>query len=165
MILERTIPKSETVFIPVSEDERSPRRRQPRATLQHTSPGQIHRKPFTGAHYDPLQLPDYISPYAYYPSKPYFERTLHPNSLPVLRNNSSKRKSRPTQYEPRHRVERKQPYDPWIPHSLVNILIFFLYLFYFLVNRRDILSSRNKLLVYGIMKMKRRQIMMTIWMN
>jgi len=157
LILERTIPKSETVFIPVSEDERSPRRRQPRA-----SPGQINRKPFTGAHYDPLKLPDYISPYAYYPSKPYFERTLHPSTLPPVSNNTSKRKSRAPQYEPRHQVERKQPYDPWTPHSLVNTLIFFLYLFYLLMNRRDILSSLNNVLVYGIMKMEHRQIMMTI---
>ena len=126
-LVERTIPKSETVFIPLSEDERLPRRRQPRTTPWHTSPGRINHKPHTIGQYDPLQLPDYISPYAYYPSRPYLERTLHPNLLPIVKNNGSNRKSRPTLYEPYHPTERKHPYNPWMPHSLVNIFIIFSY--------------------------------------
>ncbi|CAF1174927.1 unnamed protein product [Rotaria sp. Silwood1] len=115
---ELTIPKSETVFIPLPEREHVSRSKQLRTTPRNISPGQIHRKLCTIPRYDPLHPSDYISPYAYHPSKPYRERKYNPKLLPMITNNSSERKTRPLLYEPRHRVERKHPYDPWTPHSL-----------------------------------------------
>ncbi len=124
--LEPTIPKSETIFFPLPEHERVPRPRQPRTTPWYTNPERPPRHGHQIPRYGPLQMPDYISPYAYHPSKSYREQTLHPTSLPIITNKRSERKSRPPLYEPRYRHERHHPYNAWTPHSLVNTLIGFL---------------------------------------
>jgi hypothetical protein len=111
------IPKSETIFVPLREREPLPRPKRLR-----TTPGKIRHKDFLIPDYDPMNASDYVSPYAYHPSKPYRDRTCNPRVLPPLRN-SSERKTRVPVYESNYRGERKHPYDPWTPHSSVNILI------------------------------------------
>ncbi|CAM4856367.1 unnamed protein product [Rotaria socialis] len=109
---ERIITKSETIFIPFREREPLPRPKRMRATA-----GKIRHKDFLIPGDDPLHASDYISPYAYHPSKPYRERTYNPRSLPPLRN-SSEQKTRVPIYESNYRGEQKHPYNPWTPHSL-----------------------------------------------
>ncbi|CAF0755209.1 unnamed protein product [Rotaria sordida] len=115
---ELRIPKSETIFVPIPEYERASRPKQLRTTPRNISPRQTHCKTYAVPRYEPFRPSDYISPYTYHPSKPYREQTYRPKLLPIVTNNSSERKTRPLLYEPRHRVERKHPYDPWTPHSL-----------------------------------------------
>lgn len=130
-ILDPTIPKSETVFYPLPENQRPPRSKQPRTTPWYTSPerGEINHRNFQIPRYGPLQVGDYISPYAYHPTKPYREQTIHPSSLPIVANNRPERKARSRFHETPYRGERKHPCDPWTPHSLVRILIWFFLLY------------------------------------
>ncbi|CAF2199625.1 unnamed protein product [Rotaria magnacalcarata] len=109
---ERIIPKSETIFIPLREREPLPRPKRLR-----TTPGKIRHKDFLIPDYNAMHASNYISPYAYHPSKTYRERTCNPRLLPPLKN-SSERKSRVPIYESNYRCERKHPYDPWTAHSL-----------------------------------------------
>jgi hypothetical protein len=118
------------ILIPLDEEQRHPR---PQAALQppasfYTNPEQTPRKPHTVTQYDPIQLPDYRSPYAYGTHKPYRERKYNNDPLPVISHNHSERKPRPPLYETRYRVERHHPYGTANPTSLVTILIY-LYLF------------------------------------
>jgi hypothetical protein len=115
-ILEPTIPKSHTTFIPLSEYERSPNSRRPGPNPRRLSTGELQHNPYNIPQYDPLRLPDYISPYAYHPTKPYLKQTYNPVRLPALTNN-------------RHSGDRKHPYDSRTHHSLVNILNVFLIFF------------------------------------
>ncbi len=122
-ILEPKIPKSETIYIPLDEQEQ---RSRPQVSRQpppiHISPEQIQHKPYTIPQNQPIQLPDYRSPYA---NKPYRERKYNNNPLPVIANNQSDRKSRPPLYEPRYRVEKYHTFTPIKPTSLVNIFFIF----------------------------------------
>ncbi|CAF0831413.1 unnamed protein product [Adineta ricciae] len=111
-------PRSEIIFIPLADQDRPRVQRQPRAVPWQTSPGNLHRRPHQIPQYDPLQLPDYISPYAYYPSKPYHERTCHPTSLPIVKSRRPERKSRAQNGESPPRSDRKHLSEPWVPHSL-----------------------------------------------
>ena len=117
------------MFIPLSDQEREQRPKKSRTTLSNASPEQtrINHKAHYIPQYDPLRLSDYLSPYAYHPTKAYRERTIHPSTLPFLTNTHSERKPRPPLYEPSHRPERKYPSEIRSPHSLVNILIIFLF--------------------------------------
>lgn len=118
--LEPTIPKSETIFYPLSDQERSPRSKKPRTTPRRISPGQIQHRDFRIPNHDPLQLPDYISPYAYHPVKPYREQTIHPSSLPIIKNRYSYKPHLPI-YESYYRDQRKLPREASKAHSSVNI--------------------------------------------
>ncbi|CAF1595578.1 unnamed protein product [Adineta ricciae] len=111
-------PRSEIIFIPLADQDRPRVQRQPRAVPWQTSPGNLHHRPHQIPQYDPLQLPDYISPYAYYPSKPYHERTCHPTSLPIVKSRHPERKSRAQNDESLPRSDRKHLSEPWAPHSL-----------------------------------------------
>ncbi|UJR35979.1 hypothetical protein I4U23_028720 [Adineta vaga] len=115
---EPTIPKSQTMFIPFADQERPRRQKQPRATPRYMDLGEIDRQTLAIPQYDPLQLPDYISPYAYYPSKPYHERTCHPTSLPIVKPRRSERKERAPLNESSPRSNRKHLSEPWVDHSL-----------------------------------------------
>ena len=76
-----------------------------------------------------MQIPDYTSPYAYHPVKPYREQTVHPTSLPIIKSRYPY-KPRVPGHEPYHRDERKLPYDLWKPHSSVNIFHFCTFLIF-----------------------------------
>ncbi|CAF1009575.1 unnamed protein product [Adineta steineri] len=115
---DRSIPKSETVFIPRPENERLRRPKQPRSNPRYRSPAQINHRAFAIPQYEGVHLNDYISPYAYYPSKPYRERTTHPSSLPIVTSRRSNHKSRTPMQESHPQAERKHQHDPWKHHSL-----------------------------------------------
>lgn len=118
--LEPTIPKSETIFIPLIEEERQPRPKKARVTAWDSNPDQLYRSPYYIARYDPLHLPDYRSPYAYHGQKPRRGPKTAPIHLPPLRPNRSERQARHALHEPRQRAERHRPPASETSHSLVS---------------------------------------------
>lgn len=92
---EATIPKSETIFIPMRDDDRTASRpKKQRSNPSNSTIENPDRSPFLLNHYEPLRLRDYQSPYAYSPQKATKERRSKTIILPPLRNVRSERKSR-----------------------------------------------------------------------
>jgi len=109
--------RAETVFFPVPENEHTPRKKYVYNPPWKITPEQPANKNFQIPRYDALQLPDYISPYAYHPARPYREETVHPASLPII---TTSRNSKQTSQESDHSPNRKRRNDQRTFHSLVK---------------------------------------------
>ncbi|CAF4422271.1 unnamed protein product [Rotaria socialis] len=116
---ERKYPKSETLVVPAIDE---PIRALPPISQQsavfYTGSESVQRKPNASIQNEPLQLPDYRSPYAYRTQKPYRGRNSNNNPLPVISNSRSETKPRQPIYETRPHLDRRQPSAAAKPKSL-----------------------------------------------
>ncbi|CAF1376832.1 unnamed protein product [Rotaria magnacalcarata] len=119
LLKERTYPKSEALVVPVIDEpiRARPPMSQPSALL-YTGSENVQSKSNASIQNEPLQLPDYRSPYAYRTQKPYRGRNSNNNPLPVISNSRSETKPRQPIYETRPHLDRRQPSAAVKPKSL-----------------------------------------------